>query len=326
VLGGLARRAAYVKNLRSQGTPFLMVDSGDLFFDVSATADLERAATKAQLIGQGYRNMGFTTVNVGDLDLLQGVDFLRKEASLGLPLISANLVAAGSQTPIFPPYVIREIAGLRIAFLGLLSSEFRAEVAPVIQKAIEGKAQIRGPIETAKEFVPKLRSQADILILLADLSFFREREVAKEAPGLHFILGGFDGGGPGKSYREGETSFLHSYAKGMYISKLQGTVKNPASPFQDRGEGSRLQEQVNQLEMRIQQFKNMREKQPPQYIDSNIDRLNQQKAAVQEDLKRSKELMAKSNPYLWTAISMDATLTEDKEIQETITKAGIEKD
>ena len=326
MLGGLARRAAYVKNLRTQGPPFLMVDSGDLFFDVFATANSEQALTKAQLIGQAYRNMGVTAVNVGDMDLLQGVDFLRHEASLGLPLISANLVATGSLVPIFPPYVIREISGLRIAFLGLLSSEFRSEVAPTIQKAIEGKVLIKDPIETAKEMVAKLRSQADIIVLLADLSFFREREVAKAAPGLPFILGGFDGGGPGRPYREGETQILSSSAKGMYISKLQGTVKNPTSPFQERGEVTRLQEQLTQIDMRIQQLKNAREKQPPQYIDSNIDRLNQQKATVQEELKRSKDFMTKSNPFLWTTISMDASLPEDKEVQEWITKAGIDKD
>ena len=147
MLGGLARRATLLKNLQSQGGPVLAVDSGDLFFDQTTDqADVKRALTKARLIAQAYKRMGIVAVNVGDRDLSQGLDFLKQEAAQGLPLISANLVDTVQRQPIFPPSVIREVSGKRIAFVGLL----RSPLAPAIEKSLEGKAAIEDPMETIK--------------------------------------------------------------------------------------------------------------------------------------------------------------------------------
>jgi len=72
--------------------------------------------------------MGTAAINVGDMDLLSGVDFLLNEYSQGLPLVSSNLLDPATKKPIFLPYVIRKEGGVRIAFFGLLSPELPPDV------------------------------------------------------------------------------------------------------------------------------------------------------------------------------------------------------
>jgi hypothetical protein len=134
VLGGLARRVSFVEKLKGEGKPVLVVDSGHLFTDAGTGIDHTQSLTKARLISRAYKRMGVAAINVGDWDLMQGMAFLREEASRGLPLISANLVDQSRGAPIFKPYIIKKINKTRIAFFGLLSPD----INPTILKATGG--------------------------------------------------------------------------------------------------------------------------------------------------------------------------------------------
>ncbi|MCJ7547937.1 MAG: hypothetical protein MUP30_14160 [Deltaproteobacteria bacterium] len=238
MLGGLARRAALLKNLQNQGNPVLAVDSGDLFFDQTTDqADVKKVLTKARLIAQTYRQMGAVAVNVGDRDLSQGVDFLKQEAAQGLPLISANLVDAVQRRPIFPSYVIREVSGVRIAFVGLL----RSPLPPVIGKSLEGKAAVEDPMEAARKVVAELKGKADLIILLSDLGWDQDIGIAKDIAGIRFILGGHEGRSVKSPFQQGETFIVQSYQKGMYAGVLVLPLEKPGSLFQDEGRITRIQ-------------------------------------------------------------------------------------
>ena len=113
MLGGLARRVAFVEKEKASGKPALVVDSGDLFFDGRIREKSHPDLAKARIISRAYRKMGAIALNVGDLDLLHGVEFLVQLANEGLPLISANLVNAKDSSTLFPPFRIHEAAGLR---------------------------------------------------------------------------------------------------------------------------------------------------------------------------------------------------------------------
>ncbi len=326
MLGGLARRAAFVEKVRSERQPALVLDSGDLFFDAGSTRDPERALAKARLLGRTYNRMRAAAINVGDLDLIQGLDFLRDEASRGVPLISANLLDPSSRTPIFPPYVIHQISGKRVAFFGLLSPEFRAEVGPAIQKAVGDRIWIKEPVEAARETVEKLRNQADLIVLLSDLGLNKDSALAKAIPGIHFILGGHDGRFHTQPYHEGKTYILHASAKGMHMGRLQLTLRNSASPFQDKGKVNQVQEQIRNLDNHLRALEKERERQPSQEIERRIQFVNRQKARFQEDLGKSSIAFSNGNVFLWALVTLEATLPEDEELQRWIKEAGIEKD
>ena len=128
MLGGLARRVSLVEKLGSEDRSLLVVDSGNLFTGAWAGANQKQSRIKARLISRAYMRMGVAAINVGDLDLLQGLAFLRKEASRGLPLVSSNLVDPSTKTSIVKPYIIKKVGSIRVAFFGLLSADIRTDI------------------------------------------------------------------------------------------------------------------------------------------------------------------------------------------------------
>ena len=89
---------------------------------------------KARLIAGAYIRMGVHAVNVGDLELLYGLPFLKEQASKGLHLISANLVDPLSKHKIFPPYFMYTGENFRIAFFGLIASDMGPEISKALGK------------------------------------------------------------------------------------------------------------------------------------------------------------------------------------------------
>ncbi len=322
MLGGLARRAALAEKTKSEGKPLLVVDSGDLFF-AAANPDPERAVAKARLIGRAYRHMGVAAVNVGDLDLLQGIDFLREEGNQGLPLISANLLEASSKAPLFSPYVIREFSGIRIAFFGLLSPEFRPEVRPAIQKAVGEGILIKDPVETAREVMEKLRGRADVIILLSDLPIDVNYSLSRDVPGIHFIMGGHEGFVTIQPGQEEKTTILQSSSKGMHIGKLQLTINKPSAPFKDKTRINQVQDQIHNLDNYIATMQKPGQK--IQDKERNIKWAKEEKVKYQAELKRISD-PTNSNSFQFTLIPLGASLDEDKEIQGWIKEAGIDID
>lgn len=319
---------AYVEKVRTEKQAALVVDSGDLFFSPHSGEAPERKLAKARLISRAYREMGAAAVNVGDMDLLQGVDFLREEHSQGLPLVSANLMDPSTNTPIFSPYVIRETDGIRVAFLGLLAPEFAPDLGIVIKKANEGKILIKDPVEIARETVQMLKGKADLVILLSDLGQARDERLANAVPGIHFILGGHEGRFTRKSLQAGKTHILQSSAKGMYVGRLRLVFKDPALPFKDEGEAQQIQERMNGLDFHLRSLQAGRERpgQNTGNFDQAIRDVTRQKAALQEELKRAQNSASTGNRFLFTLEPLEKNLPDNEKVRGWIQEAGIDKD
>jgi len=323
VLGGLARRATLLKNRQNQGGPVLAVDSGDLFFDQTTDqADVKKVLTKARLIAQAYKKMGIVAVNVGDRDLSQGVDFLKQEAVQGLPLISANLVDAVQRKPVFPSSVIREVSGVRIAFVGLL----RSPLPPAIEKSLEGKAVVEDPLEAAQKAVAGLKGKADLIILLSDLGWDQDIGIAKAVAGIQFILGGHEGRAATGPFQQGQTFIVQSYQKGMYAGLLALPLEKTGSLFQDEGRITRIQEELNELDRRRRDLQGAKERNPHLDIRPAIEGIKQQKDKLQKELKEAQKTVAQGNRFRWTLEPISSSLAEDAEVRSLIEASGIKKD
>jgi len=287
VLGGLARRVSLVEKLKSEDGSLLVVDSGNLVTEAWADANQKQSLTKARLIIRAYMRMGVTAINVGDLDLLQGLAFLRKAASRGLPLVSSNLVDPSTKTPIFKPYIIKKFGPIRVAFFGLLSPDIRTD----IYKETGKKFLVKNPVTTAQEIISILRDKADVIILLSALPSYRQQEVIRGAPEINCILGGREGRYVQSPLWEGQTPILESYKYGMYAGKLQLTFLNASSPYIYEG----------------------MEEQSGWHASSGGPRA-------------SGESLSRNNRFQWVLIPLVTSIPEDKQVSRWIRKTGIEKD
>jgi len=318
-----------VENIHRGNKRVLVVDSGDLFFKFSADSDGEKALMKGKIIGRAYRQMGAAAVNVGCLDLLQGLDFLRQESAQGLPLLSANLLDPATKAPIFPPYLIKDVGGLRIAFVGVLPPESGPEISPAIRAANEGKILIGDPIDAAREAVQKIQGKADLIVLLSDLGLPKDQMLTKAVPGIHFILGGHEGRFTRKGIQAGMTHIFQSSYKGMYVGQLQLVLGNPGNPFKDEGEVQYLEERIDGLNLHIRGLEGAKKRQPGKdnsSLDRSIQEVTRQRNALQEELKRAKEIGIQGNRFLFKLEALERNFPENEDVMKWIMGAGIDKD
>lgn len=328
MLGGLARRVAFGEKMRREFSDSLILDSGDLFFSPTSLQQKDLALKKAGLIARAYKDMGVAAVNVGDQDLVFGLDFLRREAASGLPLISANLLDSSSRTPIFPPFLIREIAGIRIAFFGLVTKEFLPEIAPVIQEVLKGKIFIKDPQEAARETLQKLSGRAELVVLLSDLGLNPDQLLARTVSGIHFILGGHEGRYIRWPQQIGNTYIFQSSRKGMYVGSLRLTLENLRLPFQDEGRINQINAQIEGLGYRLRALEKAKTRQPERkdQIDISIAQITRQMINLEEKIRQARESDTKGNRFIYNLEKLGTSFPEDQKVKRWIAEAGIVKD
>ncbi len=175
---GLVKRATFIKEYRLKYPKTLVVSGGDLF-DVYPDTD------RAIGIGRAVDSIKYDAIGIGDQELVNGVEFLDKLVGK-LPLISANLKVKGFiSDQKFKPYEIKEVGGLRLALVSLLSSN----VFKYFQdKKLKSKLQVSPALETLASVRKELVGKADQIVLLThqglDLDEAMAKQVSKNEPGL----------------------------------------------------------------------------------------------------------------------------------------------
>lgn len=185
-VGGAARRATVVKQIRSEmRTPVFLTDSGDatLGSGVALGKAYHGAADIAVMNAIGYDMM-----EPGNHEFQwEAPETLRNLKNSHFPWICANLVDTKTGKPYLTPYIIKDVWGVRVAFLGLMTQLTNADYYKATH---ELGLNAVDPIETAKKYVPELRQKADIVVVLSHMGYALDKTVAAMVPGIDIILGG----------------------------------------------------------------------------------------------------------------------------------------
>jgi 2',3'-cyclic-nucleotide 2'-phosphodiesterase (5'-nucleotidase family) len=83
----------------------------------------------------------------------------------GLRFVTTNALNEKGE-PIFDPYLIVERAGRKVAFLAVVSPA-RTVTAQVEAELIDKKIKLIDPTEAVRKYLPELRKNADLVVLLA---------------------------------------------------------------------------------------------------------------------------------------------------------------
>ncbi len=152
-----------MKTLREKNTPLLLVDSGAILPRAGRDRKL-----KADVSFQAMSIMGYDAVNLGASDFSFGSKYLEDMASrFSIPFVSSNLVSETVEPPWFKKYIIKEVAGLKVGIIGLMS--------PVFFKSLPNQQEIKGlralpPDTVLEKTVHQLREKVDAVLLLSQLS------------------------------------------------------------------------------------------------------------------------------------------------------------
>ena len=187
MFGGAARQAGYANRVRAESSwPVLLLDSGDTTYWWNAMTNAFHGLANIDAMNA----MGYVAMEPGnhDFEWHYPATLSNLKASK-FPWVCANLIYEKSGESFVQPYIIREYGGVRIAILGLITQSVN-DTNYAYSAARELGLRQLNPIEVARELVPELRKQADIVILLSHLGVYQDPELAKAVPGIDVILGG----------------------------------------------------------------------------------------------------------------------------------------
>lgn len=139
-------------------------------------------------------------------------------ASGDIAVISSNLtlVENGRSSPVGQPYVIVERNGIKTALFGLIGgSQFTGTRLP------EGvEIQFGDPFEAARTLVPELRTQADLVVLMSQMSTADTDRLLQEVPGIDAALYGNLAPWNEECTKVGETITQRTGTRGQYLGHL----------------------------------------------------------------------------------------------------------
>lgn len=190
--GGLAERATQIASFRKNNAPVLLLDGGDF----SSTIGRQR---NDEFVLQAYRQLNYDAIAVGDQEFRNGMAFFqRKTLTANLPLVCANLRLQPPAQSQIQPFIIKKINGLKVAITGCLSPAALSRIEPEKYDP----AQIQ-PVEPAlRQLLPELDRQADVIVLLAQVTPPELEHIARALDGISVIVAGHQPGLPEDSFQE----------------------------------------------------------------------------------------------------------------------------
>jgi len=260
-----------VKELRENRKDILVLDAGDLFFKKFTNPipenELKKVSEKAQLILESFNLMGYDALGIGDDDLTLGRDFLMEMSKKAqFPLLSSNIIHEDSGKLLFQPYLLKEIAGMKIGIFSLFSPDLFTGPNDLRKKGLV----FRDPVETAQAMVRELQPKTDLIIVLSHLSYPKDVELAQNIPGIHLIIGGHTGANLLYPPIIKNTYLLQTAPKGMYGARIDFSFNNNTFSFYNSTEKRSLESRLNYIKYRLM-AKETPEREKAQWLKSKGD-------------------------------------------------------
>lgn len=157
-------------------------------------------------------------MNVGARELSVGLDLLRQYGnSLDAPLVSTNLVMKDKQKPIWKPWVYKEINGLKIAILGVVSPKF-LDIESLNAQGVE----VVPIVVSLQKILPKIRPQVDLVVLLASTGIIGANSTINQVgSGIDLVLVGRDYYKTFESEQIESTYLFKNGQNGQYLNVIK---------------------------------------------------------------------------------------------------------
>jgi 5'-nucleotidase len=189
--GGAARLATRIKAARAEHPDSLLVNVGDVAGDGTAPGPLA-----FEPIPRLFNAMGVDVLALGNHefeDPAGGYASLREGLIRPFQgeVLCANVTQADSGRPLpgTRPYTIRQLAGLNVALIGVVTQDLTSALFPAAGAGL----QVAGLRPTLEKLVPEVRARgADVVVVLAHESLNEVRQVARQVDGVDLYLAAHD--------------------------------------------------------------------------------------------------------------------------------------
>lgn len=230
-VGGLAAQSTLVNIVRSEveedGGHVLLLSAGDVNTGVPES-DLLDAEPDFKLMNM----IGYDAMALGNHEFDNSREVLLKQREwASFSFLGANIVKKEDGKPLVEPYIIKEIDGLNVAILGLITGEVPVLVFPDNVKDLV----FEDPIETAKKYVPELRERADLIVVLSHLGLYPKEsdragdiQLAEAVSGIDVIVGGHTHTSVEEPIAVGKTLIVQADGYSEHVGRLNLVIDSDA--------------------------------------------------------------------------------------------------
>ena len=160
--------------------------------------------------------LGYDAIAMGNREFhFLGPGLKSKVKLARFPILCANLHSELELGQLVLPSVVFEV-GMKVGVFGLT-------VPMITKRMMVSKLSpfwFEDPVETARDLVPGLKNQVDLLIALTHVGLKADMELAQSVPGIDIIVGGHTHAVLDKPVVVGETSIVQAGAWGRYLGRV----------------------------------------------------------------------------------------------------------
>ncbi|WP_281177676.1 bifunctional UDP-sugar hydrolase/5'-nucleotidase UshA [Endozoicomonas arenosclerae] len=229
---GMAARMTLVNQIRDEvranGGNVLLLSGGDINTGVPES-DLQDAVPDFM----GMNLLGYDAMAVGNHEFDNPRAILDMQQELAkFPFLSANIIDEKSGKTLFKPYTIIEVNGLRVAIMGLTTTDTPKQTSP---ENVAGLT-FEEPVKVAAKLVPELEKKADVIIASTHMGHYVDANYGVNAPGdvtlarnvdgIDLIVGGHSQDPLFKPDQQNGTYIVQAQEWGKFVGRADFEFKN----------------------------------------------------------------------------------------------------
>ena len=179
---GLARIAAYVRQVRQTREDVLLLDAGDCISGTPLSA-----LSEGEAVFEVMSAVGYDATVLGNHEFDHGWNKIETFLQIAsFPILSANAYALDGERIGDAQYLIKEIAGVRVGVIGV-SHRDTAELT--VRNGNEGIVFV-DEVEVLSDIVPQVRARSDLVVVLSHAGIERDIDIARYVHDVDLIVGG----------------------------------------------------------------------------------------------------------------------------------------
>ena len=185
--GGFAHVAEAIRQEQAKSAFSLVMHGGDLVqgSPVSTIFQGVPVYEVANALGLDFHTLGNHEFDYGWRKISEFV------AKAEFPTVNANVVDGQGKLLVPKPYLIREINGIRVGVIGILT----AELANLTRAPLRGPWRALPVTETVSRYVDEIENRTDLIVVLSHLFPREEDEILRQNTRVPLIVSGHHHGG-----------------------------------------------------------------------------------------------------------------------------------
>ncbi|KUK93824.1 MAG: Conserved uncharacterized protein [Marinimicrobia bacterium 46_43] len=305
--GGLPRRMGFIYSMEKSGENILKLEAGNWLFPSYNFPAPDAWKKTSDLLAEAYGEAQFDAIHVGISDLAYGFEYLLDlQKKYHLPLLSTNLLN-DSGDGVFRPFYLFTVDGFRLAVLGVT---YLTDDQASRFKALH-------PEDAIRKQLPKLRKEADFILLLADMPVEKTEALGEAIPEIDFIVNTRHKGWTQLPRQTGgKAVFTYLGPEGQYLGILDVVFKSPGQPIRDM---SSAYHRLDFSKSRLDEYRKRAGDIPVEtYYQDNPGLLRTIRVYEKEVERQQSILDTTQNYFLWSMRHLDGDVYSSPEWEKAV--------